>query len=389
VPIVIKYAAVAISLHSYSSTYFTSLWAFQAAAKPVGMVLQGLFVAVIRLLTIWHLRPMSSMEEVVLWQQSSQNHFSRHRRGVNVVPSMRRFDGNFDPVSAHSSARVTSTIALTTMTSIQPFGTFPPNRLQNAVRNIGRRLPRNWPGKRFSGWLRFLLQATSSQPIDVTVLGQRMRLRLRDNACERRLMVTPQFFDPVELEILRSVVRPGFQFVDLGANVGAYSIFVGRLAGPDARILAIEPQDTMLARLRENIALNGLDIRIAAVAVADREEVAEFAVDLNNFGYTSLNLNRRGRGERRVIRLPVRKLLGVIKEHGFERIDALKADIEGAEDLALISFMEEAPPSLWPKLIIMENGAQEWRRDCVAFLLERGYERVWGRGNIVLRLLRA
>ena len=56
-PIVIKYAAVAISLHSYSSTYFTSLWAFQAAAKPVGMVLQGLFDAVIGLLTIWHLRP--------------------------------------------------------------------------------------------------------------------------------------------------------------------------------------------------------------------------------------------------------------------------------------------------------------------------------------------
>jgi len=315
--------------------------------------------------------------------------FLTHRRCVTVVPSMRRFDGNFDPASGHSSARVTSTIALTTMTSIQPFGTFPPNRLQNAVRNIGRRLPRNWPGKRFSGWLRFLLQATSSQPIDVTVLGQRMRLRLRDNACERRLMVTPQFFDPEELEILRSVVRPGFQFVDLGANVGAYSIFVGRLAGPDARILAIEPQDTMLARLRENVALNGLNIRIAAVAVADRDEVADFAVDLNNFGYTSLNLNRRGRGERRVIRLPVRKLLGVVKEHGFERIDALKADIEGAEDLALIPFMEEAPPSLWPKLIIMENGAQEWRRDCVAFFLERGYERVRGRGNIVLRLPRA
>ena len=51
--------------------------------------------------------------------------------------------------------------------------------------------------------------------------------------------------------------------------------------------------------------------------------------------------------------------------------------------MALISFMEEAPPSLWPKLIIMENGAQEWRRDCVAFLLERGYERVRGGGNIV------
>ncbi len=71
--------------------------------------------------------------------------FLTYRRRVTIVSSMRRFDGNFDPVSAHSSARVTSTIALKTMTSIQPFGTFPPNQLQNAGRNIGRRLPRNWP----------------------------------------------------------------------------------------------------------------------------------------------------------------------------------------------------------------------------------------------------
>lgn len=199
-------------------------------------------------------------------------------------------------------------------------------------------------------------------------------------------MVAPQFFDPDQLEILRSVVRTGFQFVDLGANVGAYSIFVGRLAVPGARILAIEPQDALLERLRENIALNALNIRIAPVAVADREEVINFSVDLHNRGSTSLNLDRKGRGERRVIRLPVRKLLGLVKEHGFERIDALKADIEGAEDLKLLPFMEEAPPSVWPKLMILENGAREWRRDCVAFLLERGYELVPCRGNIMLRL---
>lgn len=277
--------------------------------------------------------------------------------------------------------------ALTTRTAaVEPFGTYPPNLIQDVVRNVGRRLPKNWPGLRFSGWLRFLLQSTARQPIDVVVLGQRMRLRLGDNACERRLMVTPQFFDPDELEILRSVIRPGFQFVDLGANVGTYSIFVGRLAGPGARILAVEPQRSLLKRLGENIALNGLDVRVAPVAVGDREGIIEFAVDLNNLGFTSLNTDRRGRGERRVIRMPIRKLLGLVREHGFKRIDALKADIEGAEDLALIPFIEEAPPTLWPRLIILEPNAREWRRDCIAFLRQRGYARVPCSGNAVLRL---
>jgi len=270
-------------------------------------------------------------------------------------------------------------------TTIAPFGTYSPNLLQRIVREIGGRLPPNWPGRRFSGWLRYLLQATSHRPIDMMVLGQRMRLHLCDNACERRVMVTPQYFDPEELEVLRSVVRPGFQFVDLGANVGIYSIFVGMLAGPGARILAIEPQESLLGRLRENIALNGLDIAVAPVAVSDREDTVEFAVDLNNLGFTSIDLSRKGRGERRVVRLPVRKLLGLVREHGFERIDALKADIEGAEDLALIPFMEEAPPALWPRLMILENSASEWRRDCVTYLQERGYTHVPAKGaNVVL-----
>jgi len=275
---------------------------------------------------------------------------------------------------------------VTTPAMIEPFGTYPPNRLQDVVRDIGGRLPMNWPGLRFSGWLRALLQATYRRPIDVMVLGQRMRLHLDNNACERRLMVTPQFFDPVELQILRSEVSPGYQFVDLGANVGTYAIFVGTHAGPGARILAVEPQESLLQRLRENIAINDLDIRIAPVAVGDREGTVEFAVDTNNLGFTSLNTDRKGRGERRVVRLPMRKLLGLVQEHGFERIDALKADIEGAEDLALIPFMEEAPRTLWPKLMILENSASEWRRDCVAYLLERGYTRVPAHsGNVVLR----
>ncbi len=271
--------------------------------------------------------------------------------------------------------------------AVPPFGTYPLTPFQAAVRDIGQRLPASWLGKRTSAWLRGLMQRTARCPIDVTVLGQRMRLHLGDNACERRLMVTPQFFDPEELEILRSVVRSNFHFVDLGANVGTYSIFVGTLAGPDARILAVEPQDSLLPRLRANIALNNLNVEVAPVAVGDREGTIEFAVHRNNLGFTSINTQRVGRGERQMIKLPMRKLLGLIEEHGFERIDALKADIEGAEDLALIPFLEEAPRSLWPRLVILEVSAGEWRRNCIDYFCALGYERLPVRGgNAVLRL---
>jgi FkbM family methyltransferase len=273
-----------------------------------------------------------------------------------------------------------------TVSAPEPFGTFPPTRLQDLIRDIGGRLPKNWPGMRFSGWLNYLMQTTYRQPVDVVVLGQRMRLHLDNNSCERRLMVTPQFFDPEELAILRQCMRPDFQFVDLGANVGAYSVFVGTLAGPGARVLAVEPQEALLPRLRANIALNGLGVKVAPVAVGDREGTIEFAVDANNLGFTSVNTARRGRAAPRIIELPMRRLLGLVQEHGFERIDALKADIEGAEDLALLPFFDEAPRTLWPRLLIIENNSVEWRRDCISLLQERGYDLSHARtGNAILK----
>jgi FkbM family methyltransferase len=270
------------------------------------------------------------------------------------------------------------------LSALHPFGAYPPNRLQSFVRQVGARLPPNRPGRVFSGWLRSLSRAITRGPIDVTVLGQRMRLRLGDNACERRLMVTPQFFDPDELRFLAARIGPGFHFVDIGANVGTYSVYVAKLAGPEARVLAIEPQAEMVARLRENAAFNSLNVRIAPFAVSDREGFCEFVVDTHNFGFTSLNTKRRGRSERHFVRLPTRRLIDVLREHGFERIDALKADVEGAEDLALLPFFEEAPQSLWPKLLIIEDGSADWRRNCVTFLTEHGYRVMQRTANIVL-----
>jgi hypothetical protein len=42
------------------------------------------------------------------------------------------------------------------------------------------------------------------------------------------------------------------------------------------------------------------------------------------------------------------------REEGYDRIDAIKLDIEGAEELVLEPFLRDAPRTLWPRLIIME-----------------------------------
>jgi hypothetical protein len=75
-----------------------------------------------------------------------------------------------------------------------------------------------------------------------------MRLYPDGNVCEKRVLFTPQYFDPLEREMLAGRLREGFRFIDIGANIGAYSLFVAAKAGPSARILAVEPQPEVFAR---------------------------------------------------------------------------------------------------------------------------------------------
>jgi len=232
--------------------------------------------------------------------------------------------------------------------------TLRPNRFQRVIIVIGRRLPRNWIGKRLSAWLRSLARGTTTGPVDVEVLGVRMRLHLENNSSERRLLVSPQFCDPNDLEILRSQVTPDFSFIDLGANVGLYSLTVARGAGPGAKILAVEPHPVSANRLRTNIKLNGFNIEVAQTAVADYDGVLELAVDTKNIGASTVRTGRRVRGLRQSIIVPVCTLNRLVERHGFQRIDAMKIDIEGAEERALLSFLATAPRNLWPNLILFE-----------------------------------
>ena len=68
-------------------------------------------------------------------------------------------------------------------------------------------------------------------------------------------------------------------------------------------------------------------------------------------------------------------------------IDALKIDVEGAEDIVLAPFLRDAPASLLPRLILIEDTRGMWSVDLFALLAARGYtvqER--SRQNVALRL---
>jgi FkbM family methyltransferase len=268
----------------------------------------------------------------------------------------------------------------------EPFGSFSPRKVELMLMEVGRRLPQTWAGRRLASFIRSALKRLVHHPIDAVRLGSRMRLHTRGNASEKRLLVSPQFFDPEELALLEKAIRPGFVFVDVGANVGTYSLFVARRAGPSSRVLAVEPHPEAHRRLVCNLALNGLDwVNAVPAALGEAAGTVELLINDRNIGSTSVRDGWEPGTARRRIEVPCETLLAAVRSHGLTRIDALKADVEGAEDRVLVPFLAEAPRALWPRLLIIEDGSREWRQNLLALLHAGGYvTKLRSGGNIVL-----
>jgi hypothetical protein len=78
----------------------------------------------------------------------------------------------------------------------------------------------------------------------------------------------------------------------------------------------------------------------------------------------------------------------IAADFGLPRIDALKIDIEGFEDQALIPFLETSQRNLWPRRIFIEvSHRTRWKTDCIAKLHRLGYNTAWQNETDVLLML--
>ncbi|GJD80255.1 FkbM family methyltransferase [Methylobacterium gregans] len=260
------------------------------------------------------------------------------------------------------------------MKDASPYGTYAPTGLVAAIARRTASIPAgSWGGRRLALFLRrFAISLLRGRPLDVERYGARMRLHPYNNNCEKKVLFTPQFFDPAERAVLRERLTPGCVFLDIGANIGAYALFVAAFAGPAARIVAVEPQPDVFDRLSYNIAQNPFHtVKAVACAVADKAGELTLFIDPRNRGESSLKIV--GTNEGAQIRVPAVTLLDLVRAEGLERIDAVKLDVEGAEDLILEPFLREAPAALLPRLLLVENGTDQWQLDLPKLLEGHGY----------------
>jgi FkbM family methyltransferase len=147
---------------------------------------------------------------------------------------------------------------------------------------------------------------------------------------------------------------------------------LARQVGAAGKVIAIEPHPITHARLAFNRAASGFaQVILVAAAAGPTDGELMIETDGDNLGASHIV---SGQASSKAIRVPSLRLQRILGDAGVDHVDALKIDVEGFEDRVLTGFFKEAPPSLWPRAVVIEHlSRNEWLEDCIADMLARGY----------------
>jgi FkbM family methyltransferase len=256
-----------------------------------------------------------------------------------------------------------------------PWGTHTPRGKRKLLRSLVALGFGHGPLKKYLG--NIWLSDDAMTPVDISygrgALRFKLRLHPRDSVTERKILFGSRTRDHEEVRWLRRYVQPGAMFLDIGANVGYYTLWAVVLGA--SKVVAVEPNPIAYRRLIFNVQINGFEDRVITenIALGSSAGEAVLSMPTGSIGGSTLRIVDDAR-ER--IRVPVLPLQSLVELRKITRIDMLKIDIEGMEDSVLLPFFGSVPSELWPRSVIIEHTChREWKDDVLEFMLENGYRK--------------
>lgn len=164
-----------------------------------------------------------------------------------------------------------------------------------------------------------------------TRFGYRMRLDLRDWV-DQFIYVTGNYED-MTASTIEACLSPGDSAVDIGANIGFFSLLMAKCTGPTGAVWSFEPIPATNLRLRRNVEMNRavtITVRNEAIADDDTERTIYGGRD-DHSGIAGFRpVDGAGTGSHTV---PVRRLTSCLPPGTKPRL--IKIDVEGAEYMVL------------------------------------------------------
>jgi FkbM family methyltransferase len=135
-------------------------------------------------------------------------------------------------------------------------------------------------------------------------------------------------FETSTSDIVTKLLRIGDTAVDVGANIGYFSLLFGQCVGPAGKVFAYEPVPALYQKLTHNLALNDFShVFTSELALSDQSGKAEFHIGPSeNTGLSSLRASQKSSGS-----IPVSLAEFDSLNLDTTRLRLIKIDVEGAE----------------------------------------------------------
>ena len=164
-----------------------------------------------------------------------------------------------------------------------------------------------------------------------TKFGARMKLKLSD-----QLQFYLYFFgvwEPAITSYVRAALKAGDTFIDVGANIGYYSLLASRTVGANGHVYAFEASPSIFTKLTDNLALNNtVNVSAQNVAVTDRAAKVSIFRENHNLGESTIIASHASRlGAMREATVDGKTLIELVGPHVLCSARLIKIDVEGAE----------------------------------------------------------
>lgn len=131
--------------------------------------------------------------------------------------------------------------------------------------------------------------------------------------------------EEMEFQVLDQLIKPGDTVVDIGANVGHYTLKMAKLVGPSGRVFGFEPISRTFDLLSSNVVFGGFsNVSLFNCAITDRLAEVAFSVPEGNYYQSHLSQD----GDWKVMGYPLSCFMPPLDTVSFLKIDAEGCDEE-------------------------------------------------------------
>lgn len=203
-----------------------------------------------------------------------------------------------------------------------------------------------------------------------------INLDLNDHICRQIYFLN--YYDKRGIAFIKKTLKPNNTFIDIGANIGSYSLIASKGVGKNGKVICFEAIKKTFNKLTKNINDNGLiNIEVYNNAIYNNNQILTlFVANNSNLGMSSIHQHDSQSGTKESCEAVT--LDSFIKSNSIEAIDLIKIDVEGAELYALEGMKEciqKFKPSIFIELSnnVLKN-TEINKQQIIDLLINQGYK---------------